>query len=221
METLVGELHFELEKSKLYSFKLNIELSNINFSNFNFQLKIKMGSVSLRYRFVVGLKKWFASIFSWFASAVYWVESAHSCSVTFFECHYDTNDYWGTGCGYLKKIIFASFKNGNICYQMIEFNFFSNFVQTYCSEVCFFGKSTAFRYFPRKFWFFQFWIFFMGAYFFGQLDISPRVLRYFQFSFFGGSLIFRPINCIKTFFPENFDFPNFHFLVGVCSYNLL
>jgi len=121
METLVGELHFELEKSKLYSFKLNIELSNINFSNFNFQLKIKMGSVSLRYRFVVGLKKWFASIFSWFASAVYWVESAHSCSVTFFECHYDTNDYWGTGCGYLKKIIFASFKNGNICYQMIEF----------------------------------------------------------------------------------------------------
>ena len=86
-----------------------------------------MGSVPLWYRFVVGLKKWFASIFSWFASAVYWVESAHSCSVTFFECHYDTNDYWGTGCGYLKKIIFASFKNGNICDQTIQFIFWRTF----------------------------------------------------------------------------------------------
>ena len=199
-----------------------------------------MGGVPLRYRFVMGLKKWFASIFSWFASAVYWVESAHSCSVTFFECHYDTNDYWGTGCGYLKKIIFASFKNGNICDQTIEFIFLQILLKfifrsiylisrhlfsknlifriiNFLMRGCFFGQSTAFRYSARKFRFFKFQIFF------GPIlrDISPRKLWYFQFSFFGGSLIFRPINCIKTFFLENSDFSNFHVLVGVCSYNLL
>ena len=156
METLVGELHFELEKSKLYSFKLNIELSNINFSNFNFQLKIKMGSVSLRYRFVVGLKKWFASIFSWFASAVYWVESAHSCSVTFFECHYDTNDYWGYRMWLFKENYFRILQKWKYMLPNDRIQFFANFVQTYCSEGCFFGTSTAFRYFPRKFWFFKF-----------------------------------------------------------------
>ena len=139
---------FNEKNFQLHTFRLNMEISNLKLFNFVifptwFKPKIQMGSVPLWYRFVVGLKKWFASIFSWFASAVYWVESAHSCSVTFFECHYDTNDYWGTGCGYLKKIIFASFKNGNICDQTIEFIFWRQFFGSKFSII--FGRSKGWK----------------------------------------------------------------------------
>ena len=143
-----------------------------------------MGSVPLRYRFVVGLKKWFASIFSWFASAVYWVESAHSCSVTFFECHYDTNDYWGTGCGYLKKIIFASFKNGNICDQMIEFNFWRILLKL------------IFRSIYR-----------VETFILENFDFS-------NYQFFDERMLFRSINCIYIFSSKIQIFPILNFFHG-------
>lgn len=119
-------------KFQLHIFWLNMEIFNLKFStSCFFQLDLSQKFKWAVYPYDIDLlwdwKNDLRQSFSWFASAVYWVESAHSCSVTFFECHYDTNDYWGTGCGYLKKIIFASFKNGNICDQTIQFIFWRTF----------------------------------------------------------------------------------------------